>query len=272
MAPDDLDRDKLYTADADDSESDDELELEPPDPEVLAAEQRQAAEAINAHRKAIDINEVYNDLDANRDNMIVAEWLARWRGYRFQFQIRHLLILTAVVALLLAVRHWIYLGTLFIVGIMLAVAGISLYLKLEENKRQEEADRRRQKMYAERRAHQAGRSVPPSEAKPSEPEPPPQPAQDRAPPLRVRDFRFQFSLSQLLIAFTVAAVLLGFGAAFAGASSLATICILVVLAGLIVPAMGLRPPDVVVFGWWMLLALYVGLSFLSMFWAVVGGH
>jgi magnesium-transporting ATPase (P-type) len=154
-----LDRDKLYTAGADDSDSDDaELELEPLDPEVLAAEQRRAAAALEVHRTVIDVDEVYRDLDVNRDTAIVDEWLDRLRNFRFQFQVKHLLVLTAVVAVVLVLSVWISLGTVFIVGFMLAVAGVSLYLKLEENKRQEEADRRRRKMYAERRAELARQS------------------------------------------------------------------------------------------------------------------
>ena len=158
MAPDDLDRDKLYTAGADDLDSDDaELELEPPDPELLAAAERRAAKAIEAHRNVINVDEVYRDLDANRDSAIVDEWLVRLRNFRFQFQVKHLLIFTAMIAVILMLKFafGIGLGTMLIIAFMLAVAGVSFYLKLEENKRQEEAGRRRQKMYAERRAQQA---------------------------------------------------------------------------------------------------------------------
>ena len=211
MAPDDLDRDKMYTAGADDWDSDAELELEPPDPQVLAAEQRRAAEAIDVHRKTIDIDEVYRDVDANRDNEIVAEWVNHFRNFRFQFQIRHLLILTAVVAMLLAVSQWINLGTVFIVGIMLAVAGVSLYLKLEENKRQEAADRRRRKMYAERRAQQGIQTGQRVDADDLDEDPGPPMLRDETPPptAPVRSFRFQFSLSQMLVVITVAAVRAG---------------------------------------------------------------
>ncbi|MEX2092549.1 MAG: hypothetical protein WD971_07715 [Pirellulales bacterium] len=274
MAPDDLDRDKLYTAGADDLDSDDaELELEPPDPEVLAAEQRRAAAAIEIHRTVIDVDEVYRDLDANRDTAIVDEWLARVRNFRFQFQVRHLLILTAVVAMLLALRQWIGLGTVFIVGFMLAIAGVSLYLKLEENKRQEAADRRRRKMYAERRAQQAIQTGQPIEVEDVDDEPLPSSLSDelRKHASTARDFRFQFSLSQLLAVTTVAALLLGLGGAVGGASSLATVCGLIALAGLVVPVMGLEPPKIVVFGWWMLLVLYVALSFFSAIWASFAG-
>ena len=274
MALDDLDRDKLYTAGADDLDSDDaELELEPPDPAVVAAEQRRAAEAIDAHRRAINVSEIYRDLDANRDTQIVEEWLGRLRTFRFQFQVRHLLILTAVVAIVLALSQWVGLGTVFIVAIMLAVAGVSLYLKLEENRRQEAANHRRQKMYAERRAQQARATGQRVEAEEFDDEPMPSKPRDelRTSPAAAREFRFQFSLSQLLVVITAAALLLGMAGAVGGAATVATVCGLAALAGLIVPAMGLEPPRIVVFGWWMLLVLYVALSLFSAIWAGLVG-
>jgi hypothetical protein len=274
MPHDDLDRDKIYTAAADDLDSDDELELEPLDPEIAAAEERRAAAAIEVHRKAIDINEVYRDFDANRDSEIVAEWMDRFRNFRWQFQVRHLLILTAVVAFLLAIRTWISLGTVFIVGIMLAVAAVSLVLKLEENKRQEAADRRRRKMYAERRAQQSAQAGLPIEEVDSDDQEleeasrrPTQYDDVVETVVLPRGFRWQFSLAQMLVVITIAAVLLGLGSAIGGMAGLATICGLVALAGLIVPVFGLNPPEVVVFGWWLVLALYVVLSLSAAIWA-----
>lgn len=267
----DLDRDKLYTSTADGPDSDDgDLELEPPDPAVLAAEERRAAEAIDAHRKAIDINEVYRDLEANRDREILSGWLARlgeFRPGRFQFQIKHLLILTAVVAIVLALRTAVGVGfgTMLIVGFMLVVAGVSLYLKIEENKRQEQVQRRREKMYAERRAKQlqAGGQPAPMDWDADE-DGAATTAPTTATPLP--EFRFQFSMSQLFAVTTGAALFLGLGMAVGGAERIATICGLAALAGLIVPAFGLRPPSFVVFIWWMLLLVFVVLSLGTAIW------
>lgn len=157
MPHDDLDRDKMYTSRASGADDDDDadLELEPLDPELVAAEERRAAAAIEVHRSAIDVDAVYREFEANRDSEIVREWMDRLRNLRFQFGTRHLLILTAIVAVLVVLSMWMGTGTVIMVGIMLGVAGLTLLLKLEENKYQEEADRRRQKMYAERRAAQA---------------------------------------------------------------------------------------------------------------------
>lgn len=271
MPSDELDRDKIYTAASDDWDSDAELELEPPDPEVIAAEERRTAAAVDTHRKSIDVEEVYRDFEANRDSEVLAEWVERLRNFRWQFQVRHLLVLTAVVALLLAIRQWMNWGTILIVGIMLAVAGVSLVLKLEENKRQEEADRRRRKMYAERRARQNTQNAPPvsmHDEEEDEPEPVRNPA---APAAAERSFHFQFSLSQLLAVTTIAAVLLGLGGAIGGMPGLATLCGVLALAGLLIPVLGISPPAVAVFAWWVVLALYVVLSLSAALWVALGG-
>lgn len=267
-----LDRDKLYTSPPDDPDAEeDDLELEPPDPEVLASQERRAAEAIDAHRRAIDINEVYRDQDANRDSEILTNWarkLGEFRPGKFQFQIKHLLILTAVVAFVLALRTalGVGFGTMLIVGFMLAVAGVSLYLKYEESKRQEQVQRRREKMYADRRAKQVADSTggPASmdwDAADSEVV-----EKESSSEIPWPEFRFQFSMSQLFMVITGAALFLGLGTAVGGAENIATVCGLAALAGLVVPALGLRPPSFVVFVWWMLLLVFVVLSLGTAIW------
>jgi len=266
----DLDRDKLYTSTTDEPDSDDgDLELEPLDPELLAAEERRAAEAIDAHRKAIDINEVYRDLEANRDSEILSGWLNRlgeFRPSRFQFQIKHLLILTAVLAFVLALKTavGVGLGTMLIVGIMLAVAGVSLFLKIEENKRQEQVQRRREKMYAERRAQQlkaSGQAPPMDWVKEDD-----DVSTTATEPSPLPELRLQFSMAQLFAVITGAALFLGIGTAVGGPENVAALCGLAAIAGLIVPALGLRPPSFVVFIWWMLLLVFVVLSLGTAIW------
>jgi hypothetical protein len=155
MPHDDLDRDRMYASRDDDPEDDAELELEPIDPALTAAAEKRAAAAIEVHRKAIDINEVYRDFDSARDSEIFKEWTERLRHLRFQLGTTHLLILMAAVAVVIVLSLWVGFWTLLIISIMLSVAGLTLLLKLEENKRQEEADRRRHEIYAERRRQQA---------------------------------------------------------------------------------------------------------------------
>jgi hypothetical protein len=264
----------LYSANTGDGGGDDEdgdYELEPVDPEVIAAEQRRAAEAIDAHRTAIDVNEVYRDVDANRDSEILQELVGRLRNFRFQFQIKHLLIATAVAAVLLTLHKLgIRLVTFFALLIMGGVAGLTIYLKWEENKRQEEADRRRQKMYAARRAHQARLSGQAVVEEADDELPPPDPPEQTKQLAAARQFQFKFSLQQLLLAITCAAVLLGLITALGGEFNAATLCGLVALFGLAVPAFGYRPPEIVVFGWWALLVLYVVLSLFAAVWASFG--
>jgi hypothetical protein len=253
-----VDRDKLYTSNTDGPDDDDsDLEVEPLDPELLAAEERRASEALDAHRTAIDINEVYRDLDDNRDSEILTDWgrrIGELRPGRFQFQVKHLLIVTAVVAIVLAFRTAfdVGFGTMLIVAFMLAVAGVSLYLKLE-------------KMYAERRARQAQVTGRPHDEV-WEAEPVAGPAEVAPPSSPLADFRFQFSMSQLFMVTTGAALFLGLGMAIGELPKVATLCGFLAFAGLIVPALGLRPPAFVVFAWWMLLVVFVVLSLAAAIW------
>src|SRR5262245_59444794 len=119
MPTDDLDRDKLYSSP---SEADDdfEYELEPPDPAIADPEKRRAAEVAETLKKSIDIDEVYRDLEARRDSEILEEWAARAGSFRYQFQIKHLLILTAVIAVLLTLHKLgVSLIAFFVLGFML---------------------------------------------------------------------------------------------------------------------------------------------------------
>ena len=266
MPSDDLDRDKLYAADAEDDDF--EYELEPPDPTVLDAEKRRAAEVVDSVRKSIDIDQIYRDIE-NRDTEVLDEWLSRARGYRFQFQIKHLLILTAIVAVLLTLRHLgVSLITFFVVSGMLLVGGITLYLQWQEKKRLEAADRRRQKMYAERRAaldaarHAPGAPVPAVETL--------SPIEEVGPVARPV-YRFRFSLAQFMIAITCAALILGFVTMLGGPSNAATLCGFIALVGLVVHVLGYEPPEVVAFVWWVMLLMYVGLSITAAFWASISG-
>ncbi len=147
-SPDDIDRDRIYTADVEDDDA--ELELEPPDAEVLAAEERRAQEAIDATMMSVDIDEIYRDAD-RRDG---DEFLDKWaRDFRFQFQVKHLLIATAVLAIALTLWRLELLGTTLAILFMLSIAGAYLYVQWQEKKQQQEADRRRREMYARQRGY-----------------------------------------------------------------------------------------------------------------------
>ena len=80
-------------------------------------------------------------------------------------------------------------------------------------------------------------------------------------------FRFQFSLRELLMTMTVAAVTLGILRLMGSAETAATLLGLVALFGLVIYAVGYEPPQVVVLGWWLTLVLYVGVSIFAAVWA-----
>jgi hypothetical protein len=272
--PDEIDRDRFYSPDAEDDDS--EYELEPPDPAVIAAEERRAREAVEATRVSIDIDEIYRDADRRRGREIVDDWMRDAR-LRFRFTVKHLLITTALVAIALTLWRLELFGTVLVLLMMISVGGAYLYLLWQESRQQQEADRRRQEMYARNRAHHekvnrarpteraeaesiGGRSAtPPTLAIDSAEELPdatPRPA-----------FRFRFSLRQLLIAMTVAAVVLGLVSLVGGPANTATLLGFVALFGLVVNALGFEPPGIVVLGWWLILVLYVLLSIVAVVWS-----
>jgi hypothetical protein len=79
-------------------------------------------------------------------------------------------------------------------------------------------------------------------------------------------FTFQFSMSQLMVAMTVAAIIFGL-VHLSGPSNAATLLGFVALVGLVVHALGFDPPAVVILGWWLILVLYVLLSVGAAVWS-----
>jgi len=271
----DRDREKFYSSTPDDDDDDSgEYELEPPDAHVVASEERRGQEAIEATRASIDIDAIYSDADRERGGEIMEGWI---RGFRsgFRFQVKHLLIATAVLAIVLTLAKLDMLGTAVIVGVMLSVAGLFLYLQWQETKQQDEADRRRQALYAQRRAkfaRAAGGGSPEADEAPLMQEPisitplPSEVDEIYEKSLKAQRFQFRFSMFELMAAMTVAAIVFGL-TQFLGPSSAATLLGLLALLGLGVHAVGFEPPGMVVLGWWMILVLYVLMSMAAMFWS-----
>jgi hypothetical protein len=268
---DDRERERTSSSKADEVDDGDEYELEPPDPTVLAEEQRRAQEALESTRMSIDIDEIYREVERDRGREIIEKW---FRGRSFRFQIKHLLIATAVLAILLTLAK-LDMMILVVIGVMVSIVGIYLYFQWEEKKHQDEADRRRQELYARRRA-QRGQQFPSADAVPATAEPA---APFEPPPLiqsevdeiwekaqAEQKFEFRFSMQQLLAAMTAAAVIFG-AVHLGGASNAATLLGLAALLGLVVHALGYEPPSMVVLAWWFILVLYVFLSFASFMWS-----
>jgi hypothetical protein len=271
--PDDIDRDRIYTADVDDDDA--ELELEPPDAEVIAAEERRAKEVVEASLMSVNIDEIYRDADSREGDEILDKLV---RNFRFQFQVKHLLIATAVLAIAMTLWRLQILGTTLMLLFMFAIAAAYFYVVWQEKKQQQEADRRRQEMYARQRAYFERRSHGPASqadatARPEHAvEPPPMPLPNETDVAwqeasARQKFRFQFSLQQLLLAMASAAVIFGVMRFFGGPANTATMLGVLALAGLVFHAAGFEPPEIVILGWWLILVLYVVMTIVAAVWS-----
>jgi hypothetical protein len=271
---DDRERDQFYSSSSDEAGEDDEYEVEPPDPDVLSGEQHRAQETIESTRMSIDIDEIYRDAERDRGREILEGW---FRNFPVRFQIKHLLIATAVLAILLTL-YKLGLMAVVVVAVMLSIAGLYLYLQWQDKQQQAEADRRRQEMYARRRAHLGKQSqgadattAAEENAAPLETAPPIANEIDEAwqQARAGREFHFRFSMQQLLAAMTAAGVIFGLVQMLGGPANAATLLGLFALFGLIVHALGYEPPETVVLGWWLILVLYVLLSIAGAVWSGV---
>jgi hypothetical protein len=268
---DDPSRDKTTSSTSDDWDDDADYELEPPDADVLAAEERRAKEAIDATLTSIDIEEIYREESRDRGGEILQEWT---RNLQFRFQVKHLLIGTALLAIGLTLWRWGILGTALVILTMLSIAGLYLYLQWQEKKQRDEAELRRREMYARRRAHSENRGgAAVDDAAETKPEPitPPPPLPNETDEvwqasLAQEKFRIHFSLREMMLAITAAAVILGLVQVLGGADKAATLLGFVALVGLVIHALGFEPPEIVVLGWWLILVLYVLLSIVAAMW------
>lgn len=251
-------RDEFYLSQPDAEDDGEEYELEPPDPEVVAAQERRGRETIEASRTAIDIDDIYRDAGRQRSDEILEGWLQHFRHFRFQ--VRHLIIATAVVAIFLTLAKLQLLGVATVLLVMFGVAGLFFYLQWQEQKAEDEATRRREAMYAQRRAYlekTTGRAG----ALPSTFDDMYAESEGAADHVTRRTTRpFQFSVFEMMVALTAAALLFGLVRVLGGPSNTASLLGFVALIGLIVHALGVEPPGIVVLGWWFALILYVLLS------------
>ena len=242
-----------HTSPHDDDEFDDELELEPIDPEIIKHQQERTKRKTRDAEDAIDINAGYVDQDDLRDP-IDFEQLKK-----FRFTTRHLLIVTAVLAIVMTlfIRLRGCMGT-FVSGCIALGAGWWFVLR-EEGLRLEKIDADRAdfaQRLAARRAVEDGKPVPTSAPKIDPQEFEKLNADWQRENEAQPTFRFAFSMKELMITFTVAAAILGVSSIL-GSSNVAMLLGLVALAGLLVQAFGVELPPLVVLGWWLLLVLYL---------------
>lgn len=221
-----------------------ELELEPIDPEILQHERARGERKTDEAVASIDVKELYKTPERR-------EFELDWKKVRsLRFTTRRLLMLTAVMAFGLALYQNLGGCMSLFVGACLAI-GVGWFAVYRIEQREEaERERLRREFDASRKASPAASTVTPWIEEP-EPDPPP--------------FRFAFSLREVFIAMTIAAVVLGM-LRFIGPQYLTMTLGALALIGLAVQTLGwLDPPPTVVLGWWMLLVLYLALGLLTAF-------
>lgn len=232
-----------------DPDDDFELELEPVDAEVLEHAKSRSEQKTDEALRRVDVDELvrkpdYSDYDMDVD----------WSKLRqFRFTTRHLLIVTAVLAfcmtlfLSLGGCMSIFIGSLIAIG-----AGWFSVYRVERREAKERARLKREIEAALGRGKSAEQSpwIEDDESA----------AAAMATPRK--EFRFAFSLKQVFVTMTVAAVVLGL-LAFVGPKVLTITLGAIALAGLAVQTFGwFDPPPAVVLAWWMMLVLYLALGLL----------
>ncbi len=221
------------------SEDDDdfELELEAVDPEIIAHEQSRAQQKVDEAIAKVDVDELYQKPETH-------DYDIPWEKLReFKFTTRHMLMLTALLAFGLTLYLSLSGCMALFIAALLAVGAGWFYVTRTERREAAERARRRREFDAANRANpnavELGASTWIEER-------PPRP-----------DFRFAFSIKQVFITMTVAAVVLGLLTSVGPKAVVITLGVLS-LAGLAVQTFGwFDPPPTVVFAWWMLLALYL---------------
>lgn len=234
------------------SDDDDlELELEPVDPDILAHERERGKKKTDHAQRAV--NEDLIRQAEELDDPISLEELKK-----FRFTTRHLMMLTALLALMMtALQQWGFGLGLFITA-MSAVGAGWLFTMLRERRQQEAVNQLRDELANNlQQENQAASPVKGNRSKTGD---------DRSEQIETSrgqaELSFSFSLKEILITFVVAAVLLGL-VSLLGAGPLSILLGMIALGGLVAQAVGVEAPPIGVFGWWILLVLYLLLGLWS---------
>ncbi|MEM9658305.1 MAG: hypothetical protein AAF961_08095 [Planctomycetota bacterium] len=223
-----------------DDQEDDELELEPVDADVLRHERERAQQRTKQALSKVDVDELLREDE--RDELDVD--LSGLK--QFRFSTRHLLIVTALLAVALTLKELVGgCNAIFLIGLATLAAGWLWTLRTERI-RALERQRRREEFTAGLSGAEEGAFDEMEE-----------PEADGRP-----QFEFRFSMQQLLGAFAVAAVILAM-LQFLPAKQISLVLGLVALLGLAVHAAGFDPPRIVILGWWFLLAMYLAMGLLA---------
>jgi hypothetical protein len=185
------------------------------------------------------------------------------RGGKIRFRTKHLLIATAGLALFLAAgkltNYWLVLLVCIIGGVLAALG----YLSRREQQHDAELDRKKRAF----RASVQGKTIPAAttdDAAPGDAAPGDAEVDWHDTAGKFDGFRFSFSMRQLMIAITIAAVVMGV-ASLIGPGTLAIMLGILALVGLVSHAVGYEPAPVVTLVWWLMLVLYIGFTVLAMF-------
>lgn len=221
-------------------DDDEELELEPVDPEVLAHERARSAAHTERVIKNVNVDELYDDEPGRYSDLGVD--ISHLR--QFRFTTRHLLIVTALLAMALTLFQLFPRGlALFLIAVAFVAAGY-FWVYREERRIQRERERRREAFHAaSARGGQVAAFEGDEEAADSSGSP--------------FEFKFTFSLKQLVITITVAAVIVGLIQFMGGPGPLAVILGTIAFMGLVFHAAGFDPPPAVILAWWLLLLAYL---------------
>ena len=227
---------------------DDELELEPVDPSLLDHGKRLQERRMREAEAAAELEELSRKTRGG-DPFSFGELS------RFRFTIKHLLILTAVLAVVMTLT--ILTDGCSGVFIALIVTLVVAWFVTIRNERSKEAQLQRERREME--ARHAGMKIGEEAANPRVERPVPvdiNVAWEDANRETRPELKFAFSLKQLFVAVTVAAVLMALASSL-GPERMAMIVGLVAILGIAIYATGIELPAMVVFCWWLLILFYL---------------
>jgi hypothetical protein len=238
----------------DDDDDDYELELEGVDPEILEHARERAARHVQETEARAERLETF-EAPSEADTIVLDDF----KGFRFTT--RHLLIATAILAVLMSI---VKLGGgcngLFFAGMLALGYGWWFVLRKERN---EQLERERRRLEIEARMAAARKTAQGEPIESTVRMAGLEPADEDLPPEKPA-LTFSFSLKQLFWAFTVVAVILGVAFIVSPAHASWMLGAIAVL-GLAIHVMGFELPGIIVFGWWVLLVVYVIMSVVAIF-------
>lgn len=241
--------------DKDSPDEDFELELEGVDPEILEHQRLRAERQVRETEARAARQELYEQSEQ-------VEPISWDEFSQFRFTTRHLLITTAALSVVMALRNLMGCNGIFFSA--LGLLGFGWWYVLRREKRAAQA-RERLRQELEARVAAAGHGG-------EEPSPLLAHVGSQADE-QLEDWfshrpalSFSFSLKQVLTVMAIACVLLTI-ARLLGPDQAALALGGVAVGGLVIHFLGADPPPIIVFGWWVLLVLYVLMSLWAMVFA-----